>query len=73
MTHELGLKGPFQNLLDKAAKKRGWTLVAELSTYSGGIFPPGKHPGSIRWLHCDRIERKEMSGFVRRFSRALGR
>ncbi len=22
--HELGLRGPFQNLLDKAAKKRGW-------------------------------------------------
>jgi hypothetical protein len=34
--HELGLKAPFQNLLDKAAKRRGWTLVAELSTYSGG-------------------------------------
>ena len=29
VTHELGLKGPFQNLLDKAAKKRGWTLVPE--------------------------------------------
>lgn len=27
ITHELGLKGPFQTLLDKAAKKRGWTLV----------------------------------------------
>ena len=41
--HELGLKGPFQNLLDKAAKKRGWTLVAELSTYSGGkrVVPDG--------------------------------
>ncbi len=35
VTHELGLKGPFQTLLDKAAKKRGWTLVPELSTYSG--------------------------------------
>src|ERR1035437_4783524 len=31
VTHELGLKGPFQNLLDKAAKRRGWTLVPELS------------------------------------------
>jgi len=41
--HELGLKGPFQNLLDKAAKKRGWTLVPELSTYSGGkrVVPDG--------------------------------
>jgi hypothetical protein len=41
--HELGLKGPFQNLLDKAAKKRGWTLVLELSTYSGGkrVVPDG--------------------------------
>src|SRR6202162_5993515 len=41
--HELGLKGPFQNLLDKAAKKRGWTLVPELATYSGGkrIVPDG--------------------------------
>jgi predicted helicase len=41
--HELGLKGPFQNLLDKAAKRRGWTLVPELSTYSGGrrVVPDG--------------------------------
>jgi predicted helicase len=43
VTHELGLKGPFQNLLDKAAKKRGWTLVPELSTHSGGkrVVPDG--------------------------------
>jgi len=43
VTHELGLKGPFQNLLDKAAKMRGWTLVPELSTYSGGkrVVPDG--------------------------------
>jgi hypothetical protein len=43
IVHELGLKGPFQNLLDKAAKKRGWTLVPELSTSSGGrrIVPDG--------------------------------
>ena len=43
VSHELGLKGPFQNLLDKAAKKRGWTLVPELSTYSGGkrVVPDG--------------------------------
>lgn len=43
VSHELGLKGPFQNLLDKAAKKRGWTLVPELSTSSGGrrIVPDG--------------------------------
>src|ERR1035441_9042423 len=42
-THELGLKGPFQTLLDKAAKRRGWTLVPELSTYSGGkrVVPDG--------------------------------
>ena len=41
--HELGLRGPFQNLLDKAARKRGWTLVPELSTYSGGkrVVPDG--------------------------------
>jgi predicted helicase len=41
--HELGLRGPFQNLLDKASKKRGWTLVPELSTYSGGkrVVPDG--------------------------------
>ena len=43
VTHELGLKGPFHNLLDKAARKRGWTLVQELATYSGGkrIVPDG--------------------------------
>jgi predicted helicase len=41
--HELGLRPPFQNLLDKAAKKRGWTLVSELATYSGGkrVVPDG--------------------------------
>ena len=43
VAHELGLKGPFQNLLDKAAKRRGWTLVPELSTHSGGkrVVPDG--------------------------------
>src|SRR5580692_5013970 len=43
VTHELGIRGPFQTLLDKAAKKRGWTLVPELSTYSGGkrVVPDG--------------------------------
>jgi hypothetical protein len=43
VSHELGLKGPFQNLLDKAAKKRGWHLIPELSTYSGGkrVVPDG--------------------------------
>lgn len=43
VVHELGLRGPFQSLLDRAAKKRGWTLVPELSTYSGGkrVVPDG--------------------------------
>jgi predicted helicase len=43
VTHELAVKGPFQTLLDKAAKRRGWTLVPELSTYSGGkrVVPDG--------------------------------
>ena len=43
VTRELALRGPFQTLLDKAAKKRGWTLVPELSTYSGGkrVVPDG--------------------------------
>ncbi|MGO9227675.1 MAG: type ISP restriction/modification enzyme [Bryobacteraceae bacterium] len=43
VTHELGLRAPFQNLLDKAARKCGWTLVPELSTYSGGkrVVPDG--------------------------------
>jgi hypothetical protein len=43
VSHELGLKGPFQTLLDKAARRRGWTLVPELSTYSGGkrVVPDG--------------------------------
>src|ERR1700736_5261008 len=41
--HELGLRAPFQNLLDKAAKRRGRTLVAELATHSGGkrVVPDG--------------------------------
>src|ERR1700728_1012151 len=43
ITHELGIRGPFQNLLDKAARRRGWTLVPELSTHSGGkrVVPDG--------------------------------
>ena len=43
VVNELSLKGPFQNLLDKAAKKRGWTLIPELSTHSGGkrVVPDG--------------------------------
>ncbi|HXP86436.1 MAG TPA: type ISP restriction/modification enzyme [Bryobacteraceae bacterium] len=43
VAHELGLKGPFQDLLGHAAKRRGWTLVPELSTYSGGkrVVPDG--------------------------------
>jgi predicted helicase len=43
VSHELGLRGPFQSLLDKAARKRGWTLIPELSTYSGGkrVVPDG--------------------------------
>jgi hypothetical protein len=36
VTHELGLKGPFQTLLDKAARRRHWTLVPELSTFPAG-------------------------------------
>jgi hypothetical protein len=44
ISHELGLKSPSQNLLDRAAKKRGWTLIAELSAYSGGrrVIPDGR-------------------------------
>jgi hypothetical protein len=43
ISHELGTRGPFRNLLDKAARRRGWTLVPELSTYSGGkrVVPDG--------------------------------
>jgi predicted helicase len=43
VSHELGLKAPFHNLLDAAARRRGWTLVQELSTYSGGkrVVPDG--------------------------------
>jgi len=43
VSHELGLKAPFHNLLDKAAKRRHWTLVQELPTYSGGkrVVPDG--------------------------------
>ena len=50
VVHELGLRGPFQSLLDKAAKKRGWTLVPELSTYSGGkrVVPDGTVRDELR-------------------------
>jgi hypothetical protein len=43
VVHELGLKNAFHNLLDKAAKKRGWHLVSELSMQSGDkrIVPEG--------------------------------
>ena len=36
IAHETGLRRPFENLLDKAAKKLGWTVVAELSISAGG-------------------------------------
>ena len=38
VVHELGLKGPFQNLLDKAARKRGWCgePLVDASTFSLG-------------------------------------
>lgn len=41
--YELGLKNPFHTLLDKAAKRRGWTLIAEYPAYSGGkrVIPDG--------------------------------
>jgi predicted helicase len=53
VVHELGLKGPFQSLLDKAAKKRGWTLVPELSTHSGGkrVVPDGTVRDEFRLAH----------------------
>src|SRR5260370_13107370 len=46
VVHELGLKGPFHNLLDKAAKRKKWTLVPELSTYPGGKRVV--HDGTVR-------------------------
>ena len=60
--HELGLKRPFQNLLDKAAKKRGWTLGPELATYSGGkrIVPDGTVGDEFR-LACGWWEAKDTS------------
>ena len=43
VTRELGLRAPFHNLLDKTAKKRGWSLVAERSMYYGDrrVVPDG--------------------------------
>src|ERR1035437_1123144 len=50
ITHELGLKHAFQTLLDKAAKRRGWTLVPELATHYGGkrVVPDGTVPHQFR-------------------------
>ena len=62
VTRESGLRGPFQTLLDKAAKKRGWTLVPELSTYSGGkrVVPDGTVRDEFRlargWLARLHVE-----------------
>ncbi|MBZ5677410.1 MAG: hypothetical protein LAP61_24465 [Acidobacteriia bacterium] len=57
IAHEMGLRGPFQHLLDKAAKQRSWTLVPELSTYSGGkrVVPMEPCATSSGWreaVHC---------------------
>jgi predicted helicase len=43
VTNELALRGPFQNLLDKVARRRGWTLVPELAIDYGGklVRPDG--------------------------------
>jgi hypothetical protein len=50
ISHELGIRGPFQTLLDKAARRVGWTLVPELSMHSGGkrIVPDGTLRGEFR-------------------------
>ncbi len=47
ITHETGLRVPFHNLLDKAARRRGWTLIDELAAYSGGrrVVPDGTLAG----------------------------
>src|ERR1022692_4514228 len=80
ISHELALKLPFQNLLDRAAKKRGWTLVAELSTYSGGrrVVPDGTGRDEYRlargwWEAKDtsdnlaaEIEKKRRAGYPTR-------
>jgi predicted helicase len=80
VVHELGLRGPFQNLLDKAAKRRGWTLVPELSTYSGGrrVVPDGTVRDEFRlargwWEEKDtsdqlglEIEKKLKAGYPSR-------
>ena len=48
VTHELGLKGPFQNLLDKAAKKRGWTLVHIRQRH--GFWRKSATTGPPQWI-----------------------
>jgi hypothetical protein len=74
VAHELGRKAPFHNLLDKAAKKRGWTLVAEVSTYSGGkrVVPDGTVRDEFR-LACGWWETKDtadkLASEIRRSSR----
>jgi len=41
--HEMGLRSPFQRLLEDAARLKKWTLIAELSekTSGGRVQPDG--------------------------------
>jgi hypothetical protein len=55
VSHELGLKGPFQTLLDKAAKRRRWTLAARDRSQS---FSDGET--TTRYPNC--AERHEIVG-----------
>ena len=43
VTHEMGLRSPFQRLLEDTAKLKKWTLIAELSekTSGGRVRPDG--------------------------------
>src|ERR1017187_9209208 len=49
VVHELGLKGPFQNLLDKAAKRRGWTRDGENCQDSSRVSPLNSGRPGIRF------------------------
>ena len=47
--HEMGLRSPFQRLLEETAKLKNWTLIAELSekTSGGGFCSSSKRPPAI--------------------------
>jgi len=48
VTHELGLRHAFENLLDETAKVHGWSFISELTTHGGKGHGALRPDGTVR-------------------------